>query len=341
LNINAILDCLSTPTNVRLQITENGLYTYNVGPSSLTSMGGGQWQVNFHAWLGEAHSTYQIRLLWNCQGNPKSILLLYVLIDPDGYLYDQSLVDSGSAVSDSLILNGVVTAYVKVGENWQIWPAHIYGQTNPQYTDGSSVDGVLTPGYYSFLTPSGKYRIEASAAGYQPFQSEVLTVITTPVHLDIGLQPVTGGAGFATSPANLGSSSKTVDKTTAKVGDELTYDIWLVNDGDSGTSSLSLEDVIPAYTEYVAGSLTWSSGTGTYNSGTGKVTWQGTVNGKQTVHIQYKVKVVGFPPYPTRPMIIVNASQVSGTGIDAYKLPGLQATTEVNISDIFLPLVMK
>jgi peptide/nickel transport system substrate-binding protein len=341
LDISAVLNCASLPTNVRLQITENGLYTYNVGPSSLTSIGGGQWQVNFHAWLGEAHSTYQIRLLWNCEGTPKSILLLYILIDPDGYLYDQSLVDSGSAISDSLILNGVVTAYVKVADSWQVWPAHIYGQTNPQYTDDSSADGVLTPGYYSFLTPSGKYRIEAAASGYQPFQSEVLTVITTPVHLNIGLQPITGGTGFAKSPANLGGSSKTVDKTSAKVGDELTYDLWLVNGGDKDTGSLYVQDLIPAHTEYVAGSLSWNSGTAAYDSGTGKITWQGTVGGKQTVHVQYKLRIVSYPPYPIRPFIVANASQVSGAYMDTYLLPSLHATTIVNVSDIFLPVVMK
>ncbi|MBN1148922.1 MAG: DUF11 domain-containing protein [Anaerolineales bacterium] len=337
LDITAVLNCPSMPNNVRLQITENGLFTYYIGPSNLTSLGGGQWQVNFHAWLGEPHSSYEIRLLWECQGSAKSVLLLYILIDPDGYLYDQSLTDAGSAITDSLILNGVVTAYVKIADDWQAWPANIYGQVNPQFTDDATDDGVLTPGYYSFLTPSGKYRIEASAPGYQPYQSEVLTVITTPVHLNIPLQPVTGGSGFAKSPANLNGSSKVVNKT----GDELTYDIWLANSGDEDTNSLSLQDFIPANTQYVDGSLTCSSGDADYDSGSGKIWWQGEVSGKQTVHIQYKLRVVSIPAYPLRPFTIVNTAQVSGSYVDTYLLPELTATVSIDIFDIYLPLIKK
>ena len=36
-------------------------------------------------------------------------LLIYILIDPDGYVYDQSLVDNGSPITDSIIVNAVVT----------------------------------------------------------------------------------------------------------------------------------------------------------------------------------------------------------------------------------------
>ncbi len=51
---------------------------------------------------------------------------------------------------------------------FELWPAGIYNQRNPQIT-GSS-------GEYSFLLPKGKYYLSMSKDGYIPFESEEFEV---------------------------------------------------------------------------------------------------------------------------------------------------------------------
>ncbi|MCI0518809.1 MAG: hypothetical protein L0Z70_00960, partial [Chloroflexi bacterium] len=243
-----------------------------------------------------------------------------------GYVYDQNLVDGGSAITNSLLLNGVITAYVRSGDAWSVWPANYYGQFNPQSTDSSTADGVLTPGYYSFLTPPGVYRLEASAPGYQPFQSEILTVITTPIHLDIGLTPIVASVSYVEAPANLWASVKSVDKFSAWVGEELTYDITLYNSGDESSDPLVFTETLPAHTAFVNGSLSWDSGNATYDAGSGQIVWQVTVPGKTTAHLGYRLLVTDSPGMP---FDIVNATQAGGSPADLVNLPGLSVTTNI------------
>jgi peptide/nickel transport system substrate-binding protein len=325
LDVGATLTCAGSLTT-RLNVTENGLHTYNVPAVSLTDLGSDQWRADFRLWMAEPHSTYDVWLEWECDGVFTRELLVYILIDPDGYVYDQSLVDAGSPITDSLILDAVVTAYVLVGDEWQVWPAHYYGQTNPQVTDTSTPDGVLEAGYYSFLTPPGQYRIAALAPGYQPYQSPVLTVVDTPIHLDIGLEPVGGGSGYTLSPANLAPSYKTVDQPSAWVGDTLTYDLWLTNSGEEATAVLTLTDLIPAYTVYVDGSLGWDSGDAGYDATEDAIWWQVSVPGGATVHLIYQVQVVGSPGTP---FDVVNETQVTGAAANLATLGPLTAVTAI------------
>lgn len=331
LDIGVNLACASgaTPPSTHLEVTENALFTYDVPTVSLTDLGGNQWRADFRLWLAEPHSTYDIWLEWECDGLISRELLVYILIDPDGYAYDQSWVDAGSPITDSLLLDAVITAYVLVGNEWQVWPAAYYGQTNPQVTDTSTPDGVMTAGYYSFLTPPGQYRLTAVAPGYQPYQSEVLSVVDTPIHLDIGLQPVTGGSGHTLSPANLSASSKTVDRNLAWVGEVLTYDVWLANSGEEETAVLHLADLIPAYTDYISGSLHWDVGTAGYDASGDQVWWQVVVPGLATAHLQYQISVADSPGVP---FDIVNTSQVSGTVANLATLGTLTAVTTVQNS---------
>ncbi|MBP6803845.1 MAG: carboxypeptidase regulatory-like domain-containing protein [Chloroflexi bacterium] len=325
LDVGATLACAGT-LNAHLEVTENGLFTYNVPALSLNSLGGDEWRALFHLWLAEPHSTYDVWLSWDCDGVVTRELLVYILIDPDGYLYDQSLVNAGSPITDSLLLEGTITTYVLVGDAWQVWPAEYYGQTNPQVTDETTADGVLAAGYYSFLTPPGKYRITAVAAGYQPYQSPVLTVIDTPIHLDIGLQPITGGTGQTVSPANLANSTKWVDMAAAWVGDVLTYDIYLANDGGEATAVLHLTDMMPANTSYVDGSLGWDAGSADYDAGSDSVWWEGSLTAGQTVHISYQAQVIDSPGAP---FSVTNLSQVTGSVANLATLKPLTAVTAI------------
>ncbi|MBN1641796.1 MAG: carboxypeptidase regulatory-like domain-containing protein [Anaerolineae bacterium] len=326
LDIEMVLPC-TTLSDVYLWVTENGVFSYRVPAVEMTELGAGEWLVRFRLWLaGEPHSTYNIRAQWKCDGAPREEALLYILIDPDGFLYDQSMVDAGSPITDALILDGTVTCYEWQADHWAVWPAALYGQVNPQVTDDTTDDGVIVAGYYSFLTPPGQYRIVASADGYQPYQSAVLTVIDTPIHLDIGLQPIAGGAGHVQTPAELAGSHKKVDLGEAWVGDKLTYKIELVNGGEIDTGELTLSDPIPDRTSYVAGSVTSSDGGATYNASGNAIVWTGVVPAKQQVAISFEVLIVGAPGAPYN---IENRAEVDGPPENLSSLPDLVAWTYV------------
>jgi hypothetical protein len=109
--------------------------------------------------------------------------------DPDGFVYDCSQVRSGATITQSIITQAWVTATQRTGAGlFTPWNALEFDQANPQYTDNKYPDKVLKPGYYSFLVPSGDYRIQAIAPGYVPFESQVLRVTNSPVTLNIPLK---------------------------------------------------------------------------------------------------------------------------------------------------------
>ena len=336
LDIEAVLDCATQPNPVNLFVTENGLISYALPPVNLIDLGSNQWLVEFRLWLSDPHSTYDVWLEWTCGGVDYRENLLFILIDPDGYVYDQSLVDGGATITDSIVLNAVVTAFVKVNDVWQVWPAHVYGQTNPQNTDGTTGDGVMEPGYYSFLTPPGQYRIEVLAEGFQPYQSPVLTVISDPIHLDIGLDPISGGNNQIQAPVDLARSGKWVDQAEAWLGDVLTYDVWLFNDGDVGTGVFTVTDVVPDHAVYVAGSLVLEEGPGAvaYDDVGETMVWTGAMTGQTAVHYSYWLLVNNTPGSP---FDLTNVAATEGEVVDLFTLPDLTAVTHIqNVVDINL-----
>ncbi|HTP07426.1 MAG TPA: hypothetical protein VMP08_04200 [Anaerolineae bacterium] len=123
--------------------------------------------------------------------------------DPDGFIYDCSLVRSGATITQSIITQAWVTATQRTGAGlFTPWNAFEFDQANPQYTDNQYPDKVLKPGYYSFLVPSGDYRIQAVAPGYVPFESQVLRVTNSPVTLNIPLKRP-GDVGVCTPSVHL------------------------------------------------------------------------------------------------------------------------------------------
>jgi len=90
-------------------------------------------------------------------------------------------------------ISGVtVTAYVSVPQwgGWVPWPAHLYGQVNPQVTDATYPDGITTTGYYAFFTPPGHYYLQVEGIeGYQAWRSPVVEVITQIVHVNVPYTP--------------------------------------------------------------------------------------------------------------------------------------------------------
>ena len=101
-----------------------------------------------------------------------------VLIDPEGVVSDRN---TGAPLSGA---QTVCLQQDAAGAGYSVWPAENFGQINPQTT--------LANGYFSFWTPMGVYRIDVNKAGYQPYRSPDLQVISTPVRHDVALTPLTG-----------------------------------------------------------------------------------------------------------------------------------------------------
>jgi uncharacterized repeat protein (TIGR01451 family) len=109
--------------------------------------------------------------------------------DPDGFVYDCSQVRAGASIAQSIIQNAWVTATQRTDAGvFGAWNAQDYDQVNPQFTDARYPDKVQKPGYYSFLVPSGDYRIQVVAPGYVPFESQVLHVTSFPVTLNVPMK---------------------------------------------------------------------------------------------------------------------------------------------------------
>ncbi|HHS96322.1 MAG TPA: DUF11 domain-containing protein, partial [Chloroflexi bacterium] len=120
-----------------------------------------------------------------------------VLIDPDGFVFD---VDKGGSYDPETgmfapvqAVSGVtVTCYVSMPEwgGWVPWPAHFYGQVNPQNTNATYPDGITTTGYFAFFTPPGDYYLEVEGIpGYQRWRSPIIHVITQIVHVNVPYTP--------------------------------------------------------------------------------------------------------------------------------------------------------
>jgi parallel beta-helix repeat protein len=110
-------------------------------------------------------------------GSLWDLLLALILIDPDGYVYDSS------KGIETVIQGATVTCdmYDEDYQTWERWPAELFeSQVNPQVTGPD--------GYYAFFVPSGLYRVNATAFGYDPHTSPDIRVIDEIVHYNIPMQ---------------------------------------------------------------------------------------------------------------------------------------------------------
>jgi uncharacterized repeat protein (TIGR01451 family) len=200
--------CCSSPT-VTLTVSNT---VYN-----MTATGGGWYQTVIDA-PGDPNAP--ITLTVDC-GGVTSSSSGSGLIDPDGYVFD---VDVGLAAGK---LSGqTVTAleYDAKTSGWNRWPAELYeSQTNPQLTGAD--------GYYSFYTPAGDYRITVDqSTAYQGYRSWTLTVISSPVHLDIPLTKAYADTQYAVSVDAGGFVPDTLEVVQGSVvqwtNNEATAGVW-------------------------------------------------------------------------------------------------------------------
>jgi uncharacterized repeat protein (TIGR01451 family) len=153
------------------------------------------------------------------------------------------------------------------------------------------------------------------------YRNEGTYEVTVEVYDSYGHKAVTTGTVLITP---LGNATKTVDKDTAYVGDELSYEIVLENTTGT-TATAMLTDVIPANTTYITHTMATYAG--------GQLTWTGKVAPGETVEITLKVRVnAGVAPGT----VILNVAEIDAEGTPFRK----KAETEV-WTEVFMPLVLR
>jgi uncharacterized repeat protein (TIGR01451 family) len=92
-------------------------------------------------------------------------------------------------------------------------------------------------------------------------------------------------------------------------GDILQYDISISNIGTANQSNNpghEFEDLVPTNAQYVPGSVTASSGTVAYDSGTNKIVWDGSIPAQSSIALSFKVTVNNG---------LVNGTVISNQGV--------------------------
>ncbi|MGX8850335.1 DUF7507 domain-containing protein [Amedibacillus sp. YH-ame10] len=118
-------------------------------------------------------------------------------------------------------------------------------------------------------------------------------------------------------------ATKTVDKAYADVNDILLYTITLQNIGNVAASSVTLKDVIPTGTTYVAGSLTGATGT------LPNLTLNAPIGAGESAVVSFQVKVTSVPQ--TNPIQNVADVQYKYT-VDPSQPNGASATTTSSVA---------
>lgn len=166
------------------------------------------------------------------------------------------------------------------------------------------------------IPPDTEY-VEGSATGNPTYDSQNKKLVWTISSLDSGSQislsyevkatkegTVSNEATLIYSGASLKSNQvstiikapklvliKSVDKTNASKGDELTYKITYRNDDTSTFQNIVISDFISQNSEYIGGS---GSGNPTYDSSSRTLSWQiASLDASSQGEVSFKVKVLG------------------------------------------------
>ncbi|MDO8650420.1 MAG: hypothetical protein Q7K33_03905, partial [Candidatus Berkelbacteria bacterium] len=108
-------------------------------------------------------------------------LQLIVVIDPEGYVYEQ-LPSGQLRIKDAKVSLYWLNPDSPAGErNYELWPAQKYLQNNPHITDDT--------GKYSFLVPKGNYYLKVVANNYSDYQTESFSVTESDgVHMNVEMK---------------------------------------------------------------------------------------------------------------------------------------------------------
>lgn len=101
-------------------------------------------------------------------------------------------------------------------------------------------------------------------------------------------------SGFAKTQILARKTVTDINGDLVQCEDILHYDITISNIGTANQNNnpgYEFEDIIPANTQYVPGSATAGSGTITYDSGTNKIVWDGSIPSISSIVISFKVTI--------------------------------------------------
>lgn len=213
---------------------------------------------------------------------------------------------------------------------------HLWIQ-NRNHTWRNAVDGVTIPALSGQITipdmTLGPYRVE-----WWDTRTGVITktetaeassdglVLNLPVPLDDDIAVKASWMG-----PSLGLSTKTVNRSTARSGNILTYTITLVNAGTMSATAI-LTDEIPTGTTYVLGSASVVSDNGDLDDTAG-IRWQGVLDRDGSAVVTFAVQVgPGEDPFVVSNVAVIEA---------ASERIEREVLTIVNARQVYLPLVLR
>jgi len=97
------------------------------------------------------------------------------------------------------------------------------------------------------------------------------------------------------NPVDMSTSFKKADKSRARLGDVVQYDLLLRNTGLAPATAI-LTDPIPVDTTYVPGSLTYAVGSGGHDPIAGVITWTGDIAPSGSVTLTFAVALTTLLP---------------------------------------------
>ncbi|MBC7330046.1 DUF11 domain-containing protein [bacterium] len=161
-----------------------------------------------------------------------------------------------------------------------------------------------------FINITYEYRVRAydKAGNYSDFSNIATATITLPF-----------------------TFTKTVDKTTANIGDTLKYTLTYKNDSSYTLSNLKIKDSLSSNVDYVSGSAT---GGGSYDASNRTLEWQiGSLQPGGQGSVQFQVQVLGGTEIVNKAEISFAGGKIeSNTVTTTISLPSHNITEDVNFS---------
>ena len=204
---------------------------------------------------------------------------------------DRTPVASGSAVTYTLVMrNDSPQGITRV----------TLSNTIPAHT--SYVTGSLQPAQATYhpltRTITWQGTLAASTAVTLTYQLSVTHPLSPSTYITnvARIEDADRGLGFRrqaivrVNAPDLSPSTFTVDQSTARPGDALTYTVVLRNEGIIDAVGATISAPVPAHTTYVSGSLS-VQGSGTLDDSDGLMRWSGTVSLDVPVTVTYRVVV--------------------------------------------------
>jgi uncharacterized repeat protein (TIGR01451 family) len=184
-----------------------------------------------------------------------------------------------------------------------------------------------------FLPPGGSIAAASTEITFSVTTAASLPVntwITNTVTITGSYNAVVRSAGTLINAVDLGRSWKRADKDLVAVGEMVTYDFLLWNDGSQTADGATLIDPVPSGMTYVPGSVDCSSGSCEYTSGA--VSWTGDIAPGGTVTLTFAATLTAT--LPSRTPVTNTAHLDDGFG-NIYDLQDVFVTSAPDLTRSF------